>query len=144
MNKMLQRPEKFARASLFIIFFWFGILKTLGDSPAEELVHHLCELTIRLFIKDDIFIPAFGVFECLLGVSILFHRLTKWSMIALWGHMTMTVLPLIFLPNDSWQALLTPTLIGQYIIKNLAILSLSFFLWKEAAPKQEYIPSQDS
>ena len=132
MNRLLQRPENFARASLFIIFFWFGILKTLGDSPAEELVHHLCEITVRLFIKDEIFIPAFGIFECLLGISFLFKKLTKVAIITLWAHMAMTVLPLIVLPNDAWQSLLTPTLVGQYIIKNLAILSLSFFLWRES------------
>ena len=132
MNRLLQRPENFSRASLFIIFFWFGILKTLGDSPAEELVHHLCEITVRLFIKDEIFIPVFGIFECLLGISFLFKKLTKVAIIILWAHMALTVLPLIVLLNDAWQSLLTPTLVGQYIIKNLAILSLSFFLWKES------------
>ena len=126
-----QAPENFSRFSLFVIYFWFGILKNLGDSPAEELVHHLCEITVGLFIDDDLFIPVFGIFEGLLGISFLIKRWTKYAIITLWAHMAMTVLPLVILPDDSWQSLLTPTLVGQYIIKNLALLSVSFFLWRD-------------
>jgi len=119
----------FARISLFIIYFWFGILKVIGDSPAEELVHHLCAITIRPFIDDAYFIPLFGLFEMLLGIAMLIPRITKISVQVLWLHMILTVIPLIVLPNDSWQAILSPTLVGQYIIKNLALLSLSFMLY---------------
>jgi uncharacterized membrane protein YkgB len=119
----------FARISLFIIYFWFGILKVIGDSPAEELVHHLCAITVRPFIDDAYFIPLFGLFEMLLGMAMLIPRITKFSVQVLWLHLVLTVMPLIVLPNDSWQALLSPTLVGQYIIKNLALLSLSFMLY---------------
>lgn len=132
MNVPYKLPEKFARLSLFIIYFWFGILKVLGESPAEELVHHLSQITTSYFIDDEIFIPAFGLFEVLLGISFLMKRWTTLSVVILWVHMTMTVMPLILLPEDSWQTLLTPTLTGQYIIKNLALLSVSFYLWGEA------------
>lgn len=130
-NKRFFGVEAFARMALFVIYFWFGVLKVVGGSPAEELVHHLCEITIGLFFDDSWFIPFFGGFECLLGVSFLFTRLTKFTIYVLWAHMAMTVLPLIVLPNESWQSLLTPTLVGQYIIKNLSILALSFYLIRD-------------
>lgn len=122
----------FARISLFIIYFWFGILKVIGDSPAEELVHHLCAITVRPIIDDAYFIPLFGLFEMLLGVAMLIPQITKISVQVLWLHMFLTVIPLVVLPNDSWQAILSPTLVGQYIIKNLALLSLSFMLYAQA------------
>ena len=36
----------FARVSLFIVFFWFGFLKIIKVSPAEELVRSLYNVTI--------------------------------------------------------------------------------------------------
>jgi uncharacterized membrane protein YkgB len=37
--------------------------------------------------------------------------------------MITTFLPLIFLPGESWQAPFVPTLVGQYIIKNLVLVA---------------------
>ena len=119
------------RISLLIIYFWFGILKVLGASPAEPLVHHLCEITIRSFISDDVFIPIFGAFECLIGILFLFKKYTKIACYILWVHIFMTVAPLLILQNDTWHDLFTPTLIGQYIIKNLSLVAVSLFLFKE-------------
>jgi len=121
----------FGRFSLLIIYFWFGILKVLGASPAEPLVHHLCEITIRSFISDDIFIPIFGALECSIGILFLFKKFTKIACYILWTHIFMTVAPLFILQNDTWHDLFTPTLIGQYIIKNLSLVAVSLFLFKE-------------
>ena len=122
----------FTRISLFIIYFWFGILKVIGDSPAEVLVHHLCAITVRPFIDDAYFIPLFGLFEMLLGIALLIPGITKISIQLMWIHIALTFLPLILLPQDSWQNILIPTMVGQYMIKNLALLSLSFLLYSES------------
>lgn len=39
--------------------------------------------------------------------------------------MIATILPLILLPSIAWSGFLVPTLEGQYIIKNLAIMALA-------------------
>ena len=44
-------------------------------------------------------------------------------MIPLLLHMIMTFMPLFMLPEVTWSAFLVPTLEGQYIIKNLVIIS---------------------
>ena len=131
----------FGRFSLLIIYFWFGILKVLGASPAEPLVHHLCEITIRSFISDDIFIPIFGTFECFIGILFLFKKFTKIACYILWAHIFMTVAPLFILQNDTWHDLFTPTLIGQYIIKNLSLIAVSLFLFKENRNLKEKTPN---
>lgn len=64
--------ELFARLSLFIIYFWFGILKVLGFSPATQLVTDLFNLTFwSALMPIDIFMILFGAFEMLIGVVFL-------------------------------------------------------------------------
>ena len=49
----------FARLGLFMVFFWFGALKVLGQSPASPLVQQLFERTIS-GISFDSFLILFG------------------------------------------------------------------------------------
>jgi uncharacterized membrane protein YkgB len=122
-----------ARLALFIIFFWFGILKLAGVSPAENLVQSLFERTIP-FISFHIFYEAFSIFECAIGILFLIPRTTRVVIPFLAIHMTTTVLPLIFLPSITWQNFLVPTLEGQYIIKNVAIVALAMIVAADLEP----------
>ena len=117
----------FARLSLFIIYFWFGLLKLIGTSPANPLVEDLQQRTIP-FMSFDTFNIWFALFEMLIGVLFLFPKVTKIVLVLLGLHMITTVMPLILLPQVTWQAPLVPTLEGQYIIKNLLIISAAFFI----------------
>lgn len=117
------------RFSFFLIFFWFGFLKVIHLSAAEELVNHLFVITLNDLIEFKWFYIFLGLFECLIGVLWLFPKLTKYALIIYLSHLVMTLLPLLMLTNDSWQYFLTPTLVGQYIIKNLAMVSLALFIY---------------
>ncbi|NVJ85634.1 MAG: hypothetical protein HWE15_04970 [Algoriphagus sp.] len=119
------------RVSLFLIYFWFGFLKVIGISPAEPLVHNLFDQLFAGWIPFELFNPPFGLFECLIGVIWLIPRFTKWALYLLLAHMVMTFLPVFYLPNDTWQTWFTPTLVGQYIIKNFALISLGLLIFKE-------------
>lgn len=110
------------RISIFIIFFWFGILKLIGISPAGALVQDLYMHTLPL-ISFKTFYLCFALFECLIGVMFLVKGLERIVIPLLFLHMITTILPLIFLPDIAWQAPFVPTLEGQYIIKNLAIVA---------------------
>lgn len=112
----------FARFALFVVFFWFGILKVIGESPANPLVSNLLESTMP-FMSFDTFIVAFGLFEMLIGLSFLFPKLLRISIAILAFHMVTTLMPLILLPEITWQKAFVPTLEGQYIIKNLLIIA---------------------
>lgn len=114
---------RLSRISLFVIYFWFGSLKVLGLSPANPLVAELLNRTLPS-LNFNQFIIWFGLFEMLIGVLFLFPRLIKIAAVVLIAHMLTTFLPLVFLPEMTWHGFLTPTLEGQYIIKNLVILSL--------------------
>jgi uncharacterized membrane protein YkgB len=114
----------FARFALFVVFFWFGILKIIGTSPANPLVQSLMEATLP-FMTWNVFIVLFSIYEMIIGISFIIPRLERLAIALLIPHMIMTVLPLIFLTTVTWQGFMTPTLEGQYIIKNLAIIALA-------------------
>lgn len=110
------------RFSLFVVYFWFGILKLVGSSPANPLVANLLEKTLP-FLTFEQFIIGFGIYEILIGILFLIPKMEKIAVALLLPHMIMTTGPLVFLPQITWQSMFTPTLEGQYIIKNMLIIS---------------------
>jgi uncharacterized membrane protein YkgB len=118
------------RISLFIIFFWFGALKVFGTSPANPLVENLLHKTLP-FISFSKFIIFFGLLEMFLGILFVIKGAEQILITLLALHMFTTTLPLIFLPQITWQGFLTPTLEGQYIIKNLAIIALAITIYSQ-------------
>lgn len=112
----------FARFALFIVFFWFGFLKVIGESPASGLVQNLFERTIPI-IEFSSFIILFGLFECLIGVLFIIPKTERVVIPLLFIHMITTAGPLFLLTSETWNGFLIPTLEGQYIIKNLVIIA---------------------
>ena len=111
-----------ARFGLFLVYFWFGILKLLGLSPAGPLVQALFERTIH-FMPFGTFMTAFALFEMLIGVLFLIRGAERIVLPLLFLHMIMVCLPLLLLPSVTWQRFLVPTLEGQYIIKNVVLIA---------------------
>ena len=113
-----------ARFGLFLIFFWFGILKVFGPqySPASPLVQSLFEHTVS-FMSFPTFLLLFGMFECLIGILFLIPRMERIVIPLLAIHMITTIMPLFILPEMAWMGFLVPTLEGQYIIKNIVIIA---------------------
>ncbi len=114
-----------ARLALFVVFFWFGILKVFGLSPASELVQQLFKQTIPI-MPFSLFIILFGLFEMLIGLLFLIKGCERAVMPLLFLHIIATFLPLILLPSETWSGFLVPTLEGQYIIKNLVLAAVAF------------------
>jgi uncharacterized membrane protein YkgB len=111
-----------ARFGLFVIFFYFGLLKVLGLSPAGPLVADLLARTIP-FISPSVFILLFGMFEMLIGILFFIKGMERIVIPLLFLHMLATFLPLILLPEVTWLKWGVPSLEGQYIIKNLALIA---------------------
>lgn len=120
----------FSRVTIFVILAWFGALKLLELSPAKELVESMHEMIIP-FIPFSSFYPILGLVEIVIGIMFLVPRVTKVAVILLVAHMVVTMLPLLLLPGLTWQSFLVPTLAGQYIIKNLAIIALALNIYKD-------------
>ena len=125
-----------ARISLFIVFFWFGMLKIVHTSPANPLVEALLSQTLP-FLTPDQFIFWFGIYEMLIGIAFLAPKFERVAIALLIPHMSATALPLILLPQITWQGFAAPTLEGQYIIKNCLIVTLAFSIAARLQPMEE-------
>ncbi len=112
------------RISFGIIFIWFGILKPLGISSAEPLV--LATVPWLPVFEGGTWVAIIGWWEVLIGVAFLFKRTLRIAIGLLALQMVGTFLPLVMLPEITFQSgyfPYGPTMEGQYIIKNLMIIS---------------------
>ena len=116
-----------SRVALFVIYFWFGLLKVVGQSPASDMVHHLLNLTMP-FMSFGLFIVFFGLFEMVIGILFIIPNLEKYALTLFGIHMFTTVLPL-FVMSEVWSHVFVPTLEGQYIVKNLALVACAVTIW---------------
>lgn len=116
------------RISFGIIFIWFGILKPFDVSSAESLLK--ATVVWLPFGTPDFWLKVIGWWEVVIGVTFLFPRTTKIAIALLFLQMFGTFMPLIVLPEVTFQNgnLLTPSLEGQYIIKNVMIISAALVL----------------
>jgi uncharacterized membrane protein YkgB len=112
------------RISFGIIFIWFGILKPLGVSSAEPLV--IATVPWLPVFDGETWVSIIGWWEVAIGIAFLFRRTIRVAVALLALQMVGTFMPLVFLPDVTFQAghfPYGPTLEGQYIIKNLMIIS---------------------
>ena len=124
-----------ARVALFIIYFWFGLLKVIGQSPASEMVKALHAQTVS-FIPFASFIVLFGLFEMLVGILFIVPGWEKPAFIAFGLHMITTTLPLFIMGKMIWTGFFVPTLEGQYIIKNLALIAATLTIAASLPPRE--------
>lgn len=122
-----------ARFAVFVVYVWFGFLKLVGLSPAGPLVHDLFNATIH-FMSFNTFFMLFAAFEVLIGILFLIPRATRIVIPLLFLHMVTTLLPLFLLPHEVWSGFLVPTLEGQYILKNLVIISVAIGIAAQVHP----------
>ena len=107
------------RVALAIVYIWFGALKIFGMSPAGELV----EKTVYWF-KPEIFVPILGICEVIIGLGLLFKRFIPVTIVLLLLHMAVTFFPVFIVQTVCFSAFpYQPTLVGQYVIKNVVLIS---------------------
>ena len=110
----------FLRYSIGIIFIWFGILKPFGVSPAQDLVAN----TVYWFDNKLAFVKFLGWWEVAIGLTMCYKPMIRLSIFLLFIQMPGTFLPLILLPDICFTYFpFGLTLEGQYIVKNLIIIS---------------------
>tara|TARA_Y100000996_G_scaffold132929_1_gene101030 strand:- start:1696 stop:2157 length:462 start_codon:yes stop_codon:yes gene_type:complete len=110
----------FLRYSIGIIFIWFGILKPFGVSPAQDLVAN----TVYWFDNKLAFVKFLGWWEVAIGLTMCYKPMIRLSIFLLFVQMPGTFLPLILLPDICFTDFpFGLTLEGQYIVKNLIIIS---------------------
>jgi uncharacterized membrane protein YkgB len=117
------------RIALAVVYGWFGILKPLGLSPAAPLV--LATVQWMPLFTPVTWLGVIGWWEVVIGVTFLWRRTTRVAIALLALQMGGTLLPLIILPEVTFQTgrwPYAPTVEGQYIIKNLLIIAAAITL----------------
>jgi uncharacterized membrane protein YphA (DoxX/SURF4 family) len=113
------------RIALGLVFFWFGILKLLPiHIPIDTLAQAvLTEITFHR-IPASVLLHILGVWECVIGLGLLFRRFLRVAIGLLFLQLPGTFLPLVLLRHETWYHFpWLPTFEGQYIIKNLILIS---------------------
>lgn len=107
------------RVAVGVVFIWFGALKVLGVSPAGDLV-----ASTVYILPAEFFVPVLGVWEIIIGISLLYPPLTRAGLLLLALQLPGTFLPMVLLPEVVYTTFpYGLTVEGQYIVKNLVIIA---------------------
>jgi uncharacterized membrane protein YkgB len=119
------------RISLGVVFVWFGLLKVFGESPVSDLVAK----TIYWF-DPDVVVPLLGVFEVFVGACLIAGKLMRVALPLLILQMAGTFLVLVMHPDVAFQDgnPLLLTVEGEFVIKNLVLLSAALVIGSRLAP----------
>lgn len=113
------------RISMGIVFLWFGALKFFpGLSPAADLaVRTISELTFGL-ISPELALFLLASWETLIGLGLISGVWIRATLLLLFLQMLGTITPIFLFPQEVFSAVpYAPTLEGQYIFKNMIIIS---------------------
>jgi uncharacterized membrane protein YkgB len=113
------------RVALGVVFLWFGAIKFVpGWSPAADLAARTIERITLGVVTPDIGLPLLAAWESLIGIGLLLGRFLRLTLLLLFVQMPGTMLPLILFPSETFVAFpYSPTMEGQYIIKNLVLVA---------------------
>lgn len=113
------------RLSLGAVFLWFGALKFFPDlSPAQELATRTMYLLSGGLVPASVSLPLLAGWECVVGLGLLVGRGLRGILLLLYVQMLGTLTPIVLFPDEVFTRIPhIPTLEGQYIIKNLVLIS---------------------
>lgn len=112
------------RISIGLIFAWFGVLKFWpGLSPADQLATETIDLLSFGLIAEDLARVLLAILETTIGIGLITGKLMRITLLLLIGQMLGAVTPLFLFPEVTWSQLFVPTLEGQYILKNIVVVS---------------------
>ena len=127
---MARHGIQLLRVSLGLVFFWFGVLKFFpGLSPAQDLAARTIEVLSFGRVLPPVSIPVLAAWETLIGLGLILGLFMRATLLLLFLQMLGAVSPLLIFPHETFiQFPLVPTLEGQYIIKNIVLISAGLVL----------------
>jgi uncharacterized membrane protein YphA (DoxX/SURF4 family) len=120
----------FLRISVGIVFLWFGFIKFFpGLSPAQDLATRTIEILSLGLLPARTALLILAAWETIIGVGLLFGLFMRATLLLLFLQMLGTLTPIFLFPNEVFtQIPYAPTLEGQYIIKNMVLISAGLVL----------------
>ncbi|WP_260218739.1 DoxX family membrane protein [Streptomyces gossypii] len=111
--------------SVGLTFIWFGAMKFFPQaSPAEHVAIGTMDALTFGLVPADASRPLLALFETVIGLGLVTGVLLRVALAAFFVHMAGVCCALFLLPEEMWNgALVTPTLEGQYVIKNVVLIA---------------------
>ena len=118
------------RLSIGIIFFWFGFLKYFeGLSPAEDIATKTIDTMTFGIFPEKVILYGLATWEVLIGIGLIFRIFLRETLLLLYLQMIGTFMPVFLFPDEVFAVFpYSLTIEGQYIIKNLVVMSAGIVL----------------
>jgi uncharacterized membrane protein YphA (DoxX/SURF4 family) len=118
------------RLSLGIVFVWFGALKFVpGSSPAEDLARATMAKWTLGMVGPRAALPILALWETWVGLALVLGVHLRVALALLLLQMAGTLMPLVLFPSLTFVRFpFAPTLEGQYILKNLVLISAAIVI----------------
>jgi uncharacterized membrane protein YkgB len=113
------------RLSLGIVFLWFGALKFFPElSPAQGLATRTLGILSGGLLPEPAAMPLLATWECVIGLGLIVGRGLRGILLLLYLQMAGTLTPIVLFPGEVFTRFpYAPSMEGQYIIKNLVLIS---------------------
>lgn len=118
------------RISIGIIFIWFGALKFFpGMSPAEDIAVGTIRVITFGYVPDQLILYGLATWEVLIGIGLMFRIFLRETLLLLYLQMIGTFMPVFLFPTEVFHIFpYSLTMEGQYIVKNIVVLSAGIVL----------------
>lgn len=118
------------RVALGVVFFWFGVLKYFpGMSPAQTLAIKTIDVLTFGLIPGNASLLLLATLECAIGLGLISGRFMRLVLLLLAFQMLGAISPLFIFPGEVFIKIpYAPTLEGQYIIKNIVLISAGIII----------------
>jgi len=122
---MARQGIRILRVSLGLIFLWFGALKFLpGLSPAEGLAERTVATLTGGVVPAHVALLVLAVWETAIGLGLIAGRFLRTVLLLLFVQMVGTTTPVLLFPGEVFVSFpFALTMEGQYIVKNLVLVS---------------------
>jgi uncharacterized membrane protein YkgB len=121
---MKRHGLNYLRYFFSFVFIWFGALKLIGLSDSNALIAKTLP-----FLPSELAILAVGCLEIFIGICLSVKPLTKFGPYIMLLYFLGTFSTLFTMPTLSWISFpLVPSTLGQYVIKNLALVAAAIVI----------------
>ncbi len=122
---MARNGVLFLRLSVGFLFLWYGVLKFFPNvSSAENIATSTIEQLSFGLVDGRFAMLILAVWETMIGLGLMSGKFLRETLLLLFLQMIGTLAPLVLFPDITFTIFpFVPTLEGQYIIKNLVLIS---------------------
>ena len=122
---MARHGVTLTRMALGVVFLWFGAIKFVpGWSPAADLAANTIDRMTFGLVDSSVGLTVLAAWESAIGIGLLTGKFLRATLLLLFIQMIGTIAPLVIFPSEAFHAFPhSPTLEGQYIIKNLVLVT---------------------